>query len=47
MNRKQQVVETKSVIGYIRVSTEKQAEHGVSLDAQAEKLRQYCVLYDL
>ena len=47
MNRKQQVVEAKSVIGYIRVSTEKQAEHGVSLDAQAEKLRQYCVLYDL
>lgn len=47
MSRKQQVVEAKRVIGYIRVSTDKQAEHGVSLDAQAEKLRQYCVLYDL
>lgn len=47
MSRKPQVVEAKRVIGYIRVSTDKQAEHGVSLDAQAEKLRQYCVLYDL
>jgi site-specific DNA recombinase len=26
-------------IGYIRVSTDRQSEHGVSLDAQAEKIR--------
>src|SRR3984885_13702491 len=26
-------------IGYVRVSTDKQAEHGVSLEAQAEKIR--------
>jgi len=35
------------VIGYIRVSTDKQAEHGVSLDAQRTKLEQYASLYDL
>jgi DNA invertase Pin-like site-specific DNA recombinase len=34
-------------IGYIRVSTEKQAEHGVSLDAQREKLEAYAMLYDI
>jgi DNA invertase Pin-like site-specific DNA recombinase len=26
-------------IGYVRVSTDKQADHGVSLEAQAEKIR--------
>ncbi|MEI9936267.1 MAG: recombinase family protein [Pseudomonadota bacterium] len=31
------------VIGYIRVSTEGQADAGVSLDAQREKLRAYAV----
>jgi site-specific DNA recombinase len=35
------------VIGYIRVSTEEQATAGVSLSAQAEKVRAYCALYDL
>jgi site-specific DNA recombinase len=34
-------------IGYIRVSTDKQAEKGVSLDAQREKLEAYATLYDL
>ena len=33
------------VIGYVRVSTEEQAQHGVSLAAQEAKLRQYCDLY--
>jgi DNA invertase Pin-like site-specific DNA recombinase len=47
MARKAQVQEAKRVIGYVRVSTDKQAEHGVSLDAQQEKLRQYAALYDL
>lgn len=33
------------VVGYVRVSTEEQAQHGVSLQAQEAKLRQYCDLY--
>jgi len=35
------------VIGYIRVSTEEQANNGQSLDAQEAKLRAYADLYDL
>lgn len=35
------------IVGYIRVSTEDQAEVGVSLDAQRKKLEQYAELYDL
>ena len=38
---------TKRVVGYCRVSTDKQADGGVSLDAQTEKIRQYAALYDL
>lgn len=34
-------------IGYIRVSTEKQADHGVSLEAQKKKIEAYASLYDL
>ena len=33
-------------IGYVRVSTEKQVETGVSLDAQAEKIRAMAVVQD-
>lgn len=35
------------VIGYVRVSTQDQAEEGVSLAAQREKLQQYATLFDL
>jgi DNA invertase Pin-like site-specific DNA recombinase len=35
------------VIGYIRVSTDEQAQGGVSLEAQRAKLEQYAELYDL
>src|SRR6202171_1290874 len=33
-------------IGYVRVSTDKQAEQGVSLEAQAEKIRAMAVVHD-
>ena len=35
------------VIGYVRVSTEKQADQGVSLEAQQLKLSNYATLYDM
>lgn len=35
------------VVGYCRVSTEKQADHGVSLDVQRSKIEAYAALYDL
>jgi len=37
----------KRVVGYARVSTEQQADHGVSLEAQREKITAYAKLYDL
>ena len=36
----------KTAIGYIRVSTEKRAEEGVSLDAQREKIRAWCGMHE-
>ena len=38
---------TTRTIAYLRVSTERQADTGVSLDAQQEKARAYASLYDL
>ena len=35
------------LIGYVRVSTDKQAETGISLKAQKAKLKQYASLYDI
>jgi DNA invertase Pin-like site-specific DNA recombinase len=37
----------KKVFGYVRVSSEDQAASGLSLAAQAEKIRAYCALNDL
>lgn len=34
-------------IGYVRVSSDKQADSGLSLEAQAEKIRAYAKVYDL
>ena len=34
-------------IAYLRVSTDKQADRGVSLDAQRAKLKAYAELYEL
>jgi DNA invertase Pin-like site-specific DNA recombinase len=38
---------SKRTIGYVRVSTEQQADGGVSLDAQRQKLRAYALAMDL
>ena len=35
---------TMRAIGYIRVSTDKQADHGVSLEAQEDKIRAMAVV---
>ena len=35
-----------NIIGYIRVSTEEQGNSGLSLAAQAAKIRQYCELHE-
>jgi DNA invertase Pin-like site-specific DNA recombinase len=34
-------------IGYVRVSTQEQANHGYSLDAQIDKIKAYASLYDI
>lgn len=39
--------DTKTAIGYVRVSTQEQATDGVSLDAQRDKLRAYCRLHEI
>lgn len=39
-------VKRMKVIGYVRVSTEDQAAHGVSLEAQRSKLEAYAALFD-
>ena len=38
---------TTRTIAYLRVSTDKQADHGVSLDAQRAKVQAYADLFDL
>ncbi len=40
-------VQMTRTVAYIRVSTDKQAEHGVSLEAQRAKVQAYASLYDL
>ena len=45
-SREQSPAQTR-VVGYVRVSSEQQTDHGVSLQAQEEKIRQYYSLYDL
>src|SRR6266852_3864763 len=34
-------------VGYVRVSTDQQAEHGISLESQQERLTAYVKLYEL
>jgi len=45
--RRRKQPETKTVVGYVRVSTEEQANDGVSLDAQQAKIEAYCFANDL
>lgn len=45
MSRTQQT--STKVVAYVRVSTEHQADHGISLEAQQAKLTAYASLYDL
>ena len=48
MARKTETTSTRTrTVAYIRVSTDKQAEHGISLEAQRAKLESYAALYDL
>jgi site-specific DNA recombinase len=39
--------ETMKAIGYVRVSTDKQADRGVSLEAQVEKIKAMAVVHDV
>jgi site-specific DNA recombinase len=34
-------------LGYVRVSTEEQAKHGISLEAQVDRIRAYCLMAGL
>jgi DNA invertase Pin-like site-specific DNA recombinase len=43
----QPVGSVQRAIGYARVSTDEQARHGISLDAQAERIRAYCTMRGL
>jgi DNA invertase Pin-like site-specific DNA recombinase len=45
--RTSKTTQSTRAVGYIRVSTEKQADHGVSLEAQHTKLTAYAQLYDI
>ena len=40
-------METMKAIGYVRVSTDKQADRGVSLEAQVEKIKAMAVVHDV
>ena len=44
---KREMMMSKKLIGYIRVSTEGQAETGLGLEGQRAKIESYCQTYDL
>ncbi len=44
---KRTVAASNAAIGYIRVSTQEQADYGVSLDAQDARIRAYCTMRGL
>lgn len=41
------MVKKKRIVGYVRVSTSKQRDEGVSLEAQERKLKMYAEMYEL
>jgi predicted site-specific integrase-resolvase len=43
--RSRRTTSTRRVVGYVRVSTDKQADTGHSIEAQRAKLDAYCALY--
>src|SRR3954469_10876072 len=45
MRTQHRTSDTKTAIGYVRVSTQEQATEGVSLDAQRDRIRAYCRLH--
>ncbi len=45
MRTPQTTNDTKTAIGYVRVSTQEQATEGVSLDARRDRIRAYCKLH--
>jgi len=45
MRTQQSTSDTKTAIGYVRVSTQEQATEGVSLDAQRDRLKAYCKVH--
>jgi site-specific DNA recombinase len=44
---KRKAADPRKVVAYARVSTDSQADQGVSLDLQVERMRAYAALYDL
>ena len=47
MNAQRHTNGTQTAIGYVRVSTQEQVSEGVSLDAQRDRLRDYCKAYGI
>lgn len=47
MRKRPAAADNKAAIGYVRVSTTEQADNGVSLDSQEERVRAYCALHGL
>ena len=47
MGTQNRTSDTKTAIGYVRVSTQEQATEGVSLDAQRDRIRAYCKLHGI
>lgn len=47
MTSKSKAAKSKAVVGYVRVSSQEQADNGQSLEAQSERIRYYCEMRGL